>query len=72
MPELQRLSTFFDILIRIERSHFELVGESSKCVDEMCTQVGVDILWYKLGLPLPVDGPVSIIADNPLSWGRWV
>ena len=58
------LFTFFEILILVKGLDGVIFAQTSKSINEMGTEVGVDILWRKFGRTLSVYGPIGVITHN--------
>ena len=56
--------TFFEILIFVEGLDCIIFAQAGKRVDEMGAEVGVDVLRGELGVALPVDRPVGVVAHH--------
>ena len=56
--------TFLNILVFIKRHQGIILPKSSKSVDKMSAEVGVDVLGGELGIPLSVDRPVGVVTNN--------
>ena len=56
--------TFLNILVFIKRHQCVILAKPSESVDEMCAEVGVDVLGSELGIPLSVNRPVSVVTNN--------
>lgn len=63
VPKLKR--TFFDILILIERFQRVFFGESSERVNEMSTEIRIDVLWVEFGRSRPINRPIRVVTNDP-------
>ena len=57
------------IIVPFVRSQF-VIGKFGEGVDEVGAEVGVDVLREKLPVPVPVLGPVGVVADSQ-EWMCW-
>lgn len=44
------MRTLIDVLPFVERAKGELIGKPTEGVNQMSTQVGIDVLWQEFGL----------------------
>lgn len=56
--------TLLYVLILVEGLHLIILGESTECVDQMCTQIWIYVLGIEFGSAGSVDTPVCVVADH--------
>ena len=62
--EMQIFLTFLNVLILIKRHQSVILAQASESVDQVGAEVGVDVLRGELGVALPVDRPVGVVAHH--------
>lgn len=55
-----------DVLVLVVRPEAILSVKAAECIDEMRTQIRVDVLGVVLGCAGPVDTPVRVVTHHPL------
>lgn len=58
------LFTLFNVLILIEGFHLIVFGEASECIDQMRTEIRIDVLWIEFCGARSINTPIGVIADN--------
>ena len=56
--------TFLYVLILVKGDKGVILAKTTEGVDEMGAEVGVDVLRGELGVALPVDRPVGVVAHH--------